>query len=122
MPIGRLTKKIQCQLTACVISPPASRPIAAPAEATKLNTPNAFACSSGFVNRVTIMARITAELTAPPMPCTKRAAISIGWLKESPQRREAPTKMASPARYTRLRPKRDDQQEPGAEHDQREPA
>ena len=35
-PIGRLTKKIQCQLTAWVRTPPASRPIEAPAEATKL--------------------------------------------------------------------------------------
>jgi hypothetical protein len=36
MPIGRLTKKIQCQLIACVSTPPASRPIAPPAAATKL--------------------------------------------------------------------------------------
>ncbi len=36
MPIGRLTKKIQCQLSAAVRTPPASRPIDAPAEATKL--------------------------------------------------------------------------------------
>ena len=35
-PIGRLTKKIQCQLMAWVMRPPASRPIEAPAEATKL--------------------------------------------------------------------------------------
>ena len=34
MPIGRLTKKIQCQLMASVSTPPASRPIEPPAEAT----------------------------------------------------------------------------------------
>ena len=34
-PIGRLTKKIQCQLIAWVRTPPASRPIEPPAEATK---------------------------------------------------------------------------------------
>jgi len=33
-PIGMFTKKIQCQLIACVSTPPASRPIDAPAEAT----------------------------------------------------------------------------------------
>ena len=33
--IGRLTMKIQCQLMAWVIAPPASRPIEPPAEATK---------------------------------------------------------------------------------------
>ncbi len=67
-PMGRLTKKIQCQLTACVMRPPAIRPTAAPADAMKLKTPNAFARSSGSGNMVTIMARITAELTAPPIP------------------------------------------------------
>ena len=35
-PIGRFTKKIQCQLMAWVSTPPASRPIAPPAAATKL--------------------------------------------------------------------------------------
>ena len=35
IPIGTLTKKMQCQLRACVRTPPASRPIEPPAEATK---------------------------------------------------------------------------------------
>jgi hypothetical protein len=35
-PIGMFTKKIQCQLMASVSTPPASRPIEAPAAATKL--------------------------------------------------------------------------------------
>ena len=35
MPIGMLTKKIQCQLIDSVRTPPASRPIEPPAEATK---------------------------------------------------------------------------------------
>ncbi len=34
IPTGTLTKKIQCQLIAWVITPPASRPTAPPAEAT----------------------------------------------------------------------------------------
>ena len=34
MPIGRLTKKIQCQLIAWVSTPPASSPTAPPADAT----------------------------------------------------------------------------------------
>ncbi len=97
-PIGTLTKKIQCQLTAWVMSPPARSPIAAPADAMKLKMPNAFASSSGLGKSDTIMARITAELTAPPMPCTKRAAINIGWLKDSPHNTEAPMKMARPMR------------------------
>ena len=35
IPIGTLMKKIQCQLIASVRTPPASRPIEPPAEATK---------------------------------------------------------------------------------------
>ena len=54
-PIGMLMKKIQCQLIAWVSTPPASRPIVPPAEATKPYTPIAFACSRGSGNIVTIM-------------------------------------------------------------------
>src|SRR5438128_8248376 len=43
MPSGRLTKKIQCQLTDWVMRPPAIRPTTAPEEATKLKMPKAFA-------------------------------------------------------------------------------
>jgi hypothetical protein len=75
-PIGTLMKKIQCQLIPCVSTPPASSPTEPPAEATKLYTPIAFACSRGSGNIVTIMPRITAEVIAPPTPCTNRAAIS----------------------------------------------
>ena len=60
-PIGTLTKKIQCQSSAWVSTPPASRPIDAPAEATNEKTPIAFACSPGSGNIVTIIPRITAE-------------------------------------------------------------
>ena len=80
MPIGRLMKKIQCQEIASVSTPPASRPIEPPAEATKPKTPIALACSRGSGNIVTIMPRITAEVSAPPTPCTKRAPISAPWL------------------------------------------
>ncbi len=75
-PIGRFTKKIQCQLIDCVSTPPASRPTDPPAEATNANTPIAFACSRASRNIVTIIPRITAEVIAPPMPWTKRAATS----------------------------------------------
>ena len=44
-PTGRLMKKIQCQLIRSVSTPPESRPIDPPAEATNPYTPSAFACS-----------------------------------------------------------------------------
>ena len=104
IPIGTLTKKIQCQFSACVSTPPASSPIDAPADATNEKTPIAFACSPGEGNIVTIIPRITAELSAPPTPCTNRAAISISGLAASPHSSEATVNTASPARKTVRRP------------------
>ena len=60
--------KIQCQLTDWVISPPAIRPIEAPAEAMKAKMPMARARSAGSGNIVTTIPRITAVPTAPPNP------------------------------------------------------
>ena len=104
MPIGTLTKKIQCQLIAWVSTPPASSPIEPPAEATNAYTPIARACSPGSGNIVTIMPSTTAEVIAPPMPCTKRAMTSISWLCASPHSSEAAVKTNSPARKTVRRP------------------
>ena len=80
--------------------------MAAPAEATKANTPMAWACSRGPGNMVTIMPRITAEVSAPPVPCANRATMSISWFTASPQASEAAVKMASPVRNTFRRPAR----------------
>ena len=88
IPIGTLTKKIQCQLIAWVSTPPASSPIAPPADATKANTPMALACSRGSGNIVTIMPRMTADVIAPPAPWTNRAATSAVWLCARPQTSE----------------------------------
>ena len=103
-PMGRLTKNIQCQLMTCVMRPPASRPTEAPADATKLKMLIARARSPGSGNIVTTMPRMTAELTAPPTPCTNRAAISSGWLNDNPQSTEAAVNRISPIRKIRLRP------------------
>jgi len=99
-------KKIQCQLIACVSTPPASSPTEPPAEATKPYTPIALACSRGSGNIVTIIPSTTAEVIAPPAPCTKRAITSIAWLCESPHTSEATVKIARPPRNTRLCPTR----------------
>ena len=40
--------------------------------------------------------RITAEVIAPPAPCTNRAAISISWLCASPHSADATVNTASP--------------------------
>ena len=82
--IGRLTMKIQCQLMASVIAPPASSPIEPPAEATKRVDADRPACSPRSGNMVTIMPRMTAEVSAPPMPWMKRATTSTAWLSATP--------------------------------------
>src|SRR5215207_9674517 len=104
IPIGRFTRKIQCQLSASVRTPPASRPIEDPPAATNVYTPIAFACSPGSGNIVTIMPRITAEAIAPPTPWTKRAPISISWLPASPHSSEASVNTARPVRNMSRRP------------------
>ena len=45
---------------------------------------------------VTIMPRMTAEVSAPPMPWMKRATISTDWLSATPQASEAAVKSAEP--------------------------
>ena len=106
IPIGTFTKKIQCQLSDCVSAPPASSPIEPPPAETNAYMPIAFACSAFSGNSVTMIARITAEATAPPIPWTKRPAISIPWLVEAPQKIEAAVNRTSPERKTFLRPTR----------------
>ena len=59
MPIGRLTKKTQCQLSAWVSTPPASRPSEPPATETNTYALIARARSPACGNSVTMIARIT---------------------------------------------------------------
>ena len=66
----------------------------------------ALACSRGSGNIVTIMPRMTAEVMAPPTPCTNRAATSISWLWAAPQASEATVNTAMPVMNTFLRPSR----------------
>ena len=68
MPIGRLTRKIQCQPTRSVSTPPASTPMLPPPDMTKPKTPIAFARSDGSVKSTTISENATADTTAPPRP------------------------------------------------------
>ncbi|CAM5612171.1 hypothetical protein SCYAM73S_03471 [Streptomyces cyaneofuscatus] len=105
-PIGRLMKKIQCQLRASVRTPPRTWPIEAPAAPVKENTAMARARSAGSVNRVTRMPRATAALIALPTPCTNRAAISTAGEPAAPATSEAAVNRPIPDRNTGLRPTR----------------
>ncbi len=75
-PIGRLTRKIQCQLRKLVSTPPSSTPIDPPPEATKPKMPMALARSRASVNMFIVSDSDTADATAPPTPWTVRPATS----------------------------------------------
>ena len=105
-PIGRFTRKIQCQSSTSVSTPPSSTPIAPPPEATNPVIPIAFARSAGSVKSVITSDRPTAEATAPPTPCTARATTSMPCVVESPQAREASVNATNPATRTARRPSR----------------
>jgi hypothetical protein len=55
---------------------------------------------------VTIIPRMTADVSAPPTPWTKRAPISRPWLWATAQRSDAPVNTARPVRKTRRWPTR----------------
>jgi hypothetical protein len=97
-PIGRLTRKIQCQSRVSVSTPPSSTPIVPPPDATNPKTPIAFARSAGSVNRVIISESATAEATAPPTPWTARAAISRPCVFARPQASDASVNSEMPVR------------------------
>ena len=67
-PIGTLTRKIQCQSSRLVSTPPRSTPMLPPPAATNPNTPIALARSVGSTKSDTMSDRATAEATAPPKP------------------------------------------------------
>src|SRR3954451_24619124 len=63
----------------------------------------ACARSRGSGNIVTIIPRITADVIAPPTPCTKRAPTSSSWLPARPHASDAATNRPRPLRNTSLR-------------------
>ena len=68
-PTGRLTRKIQYQLSRSVSTPPASTPITPPPERTKPNTPIAFARSACSVKSVISSERDRRDHGADPLNC-----------------------------------------------------
>ncbi len=105
-PMGRLTKKIQCQLTAWVSAPPTSSPIEPPDEATAEYTLIARAVCRCSRNTPTTMPSTIADAAAPPTPWRKRAAIKSSALGASPQSTEERVNRDRPAVKTRRRPSR----------------
>ena len=103
-PIGTLTRKIQCQLSVSVRTPPRSTPRLPPPDMTKPKMPIAFARSACSVKRFIINDSATAETTAPPNPWTARAATSSPDVVDTPHATEATVKSEMPIKNNRRWP------------------
>jgi hypothetical protein len=105
MPIGTLTKKIHSQPIPEVMMPPTSGPTATAAPVTAPNTPNAIPRSRPW-KAWAIKASDVAYMSAPPVPWSPRARLSIRALEESPHTAEAPVNTIRPITNSRRRPNR----------------
>ena len=65
-------------------------------------------------NEVVRIARLAGEITAPPMPCTERAAISIVWDALTAQTSDDSVNSAVPNRNTLRRPSRSEARPPSS--------
>ncbi len=100
---GTWTRKIDCQETNSVSTPPIAGPRAAPVAPAVAQTTVAR-CSEPTVAGRSSSTAVTAA--APPRACTQRAAISVPSSVESAQARLAPAKTASPTAAARPGPTR----------------
>src|SRR6266853_426729 len=123
-PIGRLTRKIQCQLSASVSRPPSNTPMLPPPAMTKPKMPIAFARSAGSVNKFMIRAIATAETTEPPAEEQEAAEGKHVGVHDPDERGlgEAQIRADRGQRDVHDRRVEDDHQVPEAEDDKREPA
>jgi hypothetical protein len=98
-----LTKKIQRQPTYVVSAPPTNGPIATASPTVAPQIPNAVPRSRPW-NSWEMIASETANIPAPPIPCTPRARINQSGELAAPQSAEAAVKIAIATRKTRFRP------------------
>ena len=105
-PTGTFTKKIHCQESRLVSTPPSRRPTAPPPTATALQTPRAVVRSRPSANVVVRTERAAGVTSAPPSPCSARPATRIPAEPASPFISEAAENRTIPARNRRRRPMR----------------
>ena len=101
--MGKLTKKIQCQLTVCTRKPPIKGPKTVEMPNTDDSEAWARALSlGGRTSAITVMA--TTISAPPPNPCTRRPAIRTTRLPATPQIKPPVRKMPIATCKTILRP------------------
>ena len=110
-PMGTLIQKIHSQLIPWITAPPTSGPLATAKPVIPPKIPIAAPRFSGG-NAALKSARPSGISSAEPAPCTARAAISQPTLGASAHAADATANKASPAAYSRRRPKRSPSAEP----------
>src|SRR5262249_13230094 len=105
-PIGMLTRKIQCQFSLSVSTPPRRTPTEPPPAATKPKTPIAFARSAGSEKSVMISDSERDATTEPPSPWPALARTRRPWCVERPHVRDASVNSERPPRKSRRWPYR----------------
>ena len=102
---GRLIRKIQRQPIEPTIQPPRNGPIAPATPPSPDQAPMARGRSSA-ANVDWMMASEPGVSSAPPMPCSARAAISTPMLGARPHSADESANQVTPMRNTRRRPNR----------------
>ena len=105
IPTGTLRKKIQRQPSVSVSAPPTSDPMATAIPTVALQAAIAFPRSAPR-NSWPISASPVANIAAPPMPCSARAAIRSAVLFAAPHSTDAEVDARTPATNMVLRPNR----------------
>src|SRR6185437_582800 len=102
---GTLIRKIGRQLPACGSHPPRNGAIAAETPLNPAHVPIAWVRSPG-AKAASMIARLAGVISAPPIPCTARAAMSQPMLGAAAHSTDARVNQLKPARNTRRRPER----------------
>ncbi|HEX9516898.1 MAG TPA: hypothetical protein VF940_12060 [Streptosporangiaceae bacterium] len=102
---GTLIRKIARQLPASSSHPPRNGAIAAETPLNPAHVPIARVRSAGW-KVASMIARLAGVISAPPMPCTARAAMSQPMPGAAAHSTDAAVNQPSPARNTRRRPQR----------------
>jgi hypothetical protein len=113
MPIGTLIQKIHCHDAYSVIPPPITGPSATPSPLIPPHSPKASPRRSGATTLASSVS-VSGMTTAPPSPCTARAATSAPTLGASAAAADATVKTDMPTAKTRRRPNRSPSAAPGS--------
>jgi hypothetical protein len=111
-PIGTLMRKIAGQPRPWVSTPPSRTPEVAPSPPSAPHTPSARLRDAPSSNDVVMIARLAAEITAPPTPWIARAPRRTAGEPAIAHMRDAAVNSAVPARNTRRRPRRSEARPP----------